>query len=156
MHYIFPTTFITSISRAALLATLTSHDVTASIDSAIEQPPQAYLANLGAECSYVNAFKIAETHADTGILDCGSGEACIQDDSSSAGGRCIRVKDDEVALESHRYLLACSFANGTAGQKCVGNYSCYGVADLRKIGCGSCHGEAACSQVHGNVGENSW
>jgi hypothetical protein len=79
---------------------------------------------------------------------------CIEDKTSSIGGRCMNLKGE--VIEAHRQLTDCTFANGTDGNKCVGDNACTG-ADESKIGCGSCYGTKSCYQPIGDVtiGENS-
>ena len=68
-----------------------------------------------------------------GILRCGSGEVCVEDEASSLGGICQK---EELTDENHRHLTACTYTNGTAGTKCVGTSACGGV-DPNNVGCGS-------------------
>ena len=91
---------------------------------------------------------------DVGVLSCGAGEVCVEDSTSTMGGRCeihVSPDDEAAALEPQRERKLC--------EKCVGENACYGV-DQSKIGCGSCIGVSACvadpefpSDV--TIGENS-
>jgi hypothetical protein len=159
MRFTFPATTLASLSGVAYLATNPadvsakvaglSHETSGSIRAASK--PQ------GAECSFLNGFKVQGSNADTGILICGNGETCVEDDTSSAGGRCVLL-EEEVAVESHRELVAvaCTYLNGTSGIKCDGLKACTGI-DQSKVGCGSCNGPSACLGWFGDitVGENS-
>lgn len=156
MRFSFPTTTIASISGAAYLAS-SSTGVAASVSLAYEKTGSiraVSTANKGAECSFVNGFKVQQ-RPDMGILACAPEETCVEDSSSSAGGRCV-VLEDEFAIEAHRELAACTFANGTDGVKCQGVNACNG-ADTTKIGCGSCNGQKACNSWNKafTVGEGS-
>ena len=161
MHFTFSTSTITSFSGAALLSTSTSHQVAASV-SLSSQPLQASSSfkalskAQGDECSFINAFKVQEILAATGILKCGAYEICVEDASSSVGGRCIALAQKETYVKAHRELVACTFTDGTAGVKCDGKYACNG-ANESLIGCGSCIGDEACFELKAGttVGENS-
>jgi hypothetical protein len=115
----------------------------------------AVIKSQGTECSFANGFKAQEHQTDMGILNCGTGLICVEDESSSKGGRCTTAVTGEVA-KHHRQLVACTYVNGTYGVKCEGPSACNG-ADTAKIGCGSCIGNNACSDWTGNitVGEGS-
>jgi carbonic anhydrase/acetyltransferase-like protein (isoleucine patch superfamily) len=156
MRFTFPTATISSISGAAYLASTASTVVAASVGLAYEQSSGSIRAaskTRSNECTFVNGFKVRKT-PDTGILECGMGETCVEDVTSSTGGRCV-VLQDEVLIESHRKLVSCNFKNGTLGEKCTNN-AC-GTADQSKIGCGSCIGTNACVGWSGDitVGEGS-
>ena len=115
----------------------------------------------GAECLFVNSFKVDRVSAaksndngsnqiDTGILSCPSSYTCVEDSTSSKGGRCVSLLDqggdysDESYLDaSHRSLVACTFANGTSGEKCVGTQAC-APGLVASVPCGSCNGYRAC------------
>jgi hypothetical protein len=111
----------------------------------------------GDECEFIDDTKTTASHhnpdmilkVDTGVLNdssCGNSGVCVEDASSSTGGRCI-VTDAWTVLnsqEGRRQLQACQFVNGTSGTKCVGSYACSGITDLSKVGCGSCNGYQAC------------
>lgn len=75
--------------------------------------------------------------ADTGVLGCAVGFLCMEDHSSSTGGRCVsKIENDERGLQS------CT--------KCTGYNACEGLTEAFKvanIGCGSCNGEFACMGV---------
>ena len=92
-----------------------------------------------------------EKSADVRVLSCGVGEVCVEDLTSTMGGRCeilVIPDDDAAALEPQRERQLC--------KKCVGEHACIGV-DQSKIGCGSCMGEAACLSLGSDVtiGANS-
>ncbi|KAL3805576.1 hypothetical protein HJC23_005820 [Cyclotella cryptica] len=119
--------------------------------------------NDGAECSFVNAFKV-HAGVDTGILECNVEETCIEDNTSTLGGRCFMLDKEEfvdmeiphTASDSPFLTIPCSFINGTSAFKCVGQDACLGVNDFDAIGCGSCIGMFSCKEVAASViGENS-
>lgn len=157
MRFAFPSTTIASISGAVYLASTTSTGVAASVSVAYSEPStgslRATAMSKGAECSFLNGFKV-QASPDMGIL-CGVGETCVEDKTSSTGGRCVDFAQEKVLAEKHRELASCNFRNGTSGTKCDGMFSCYGITDLTKIGCGSCIGGFACAGVTGTVGEGS-
>ncbi|KAL7474773.1 hypothetical protein ACHAWX_000042, partial [Stephanocyclus meneghinianus] len=121
-----------SISGIALLSTSTSHQVAASVSiSSQTSDASSSLTALsvaqGDECSFMNAFKEKESHADVGILKCGVYEICVEDANSSVGGRCMALTDYKT----------CTFANGTAGVQCEGYLaSAFIYVDTSLIGCG--------------------
>jgi hypothetical protein len=103
----------------------------------------------GAECSITSGFVTQDSHVDAGVLGCGMGETCVEDSSSSLGGRCIK------SLQRHLAATNCTFANGTDGVKCDGANACLG-SNLNNVGCGSCIGKEACPfMTIRTVGENS-
>jgi hypothetical protein len=132
--------------------------------------------NHGDECDLIDDTKTTTTvphhnpdmilKADTGVLisSCGNSGVCVEDASSSTGGRCIVTIAGTFSnsQEGRRQLVACTFADGTPGTKCNGADACAGI-DSSKVGCGSCNDVLACtfstkdnnynSQVF--VGENS-
>eukprot|EP00956_Cyclotella_meneghiniana_P035659 scaffold116902_cov58-Cyclotella_meneghiniana.AAC.2 len=105
--------------------------------------------NHGVECTVENSV-IVQKSPDVGVLSCGVGEICIEDSTSSVGGRCmVLVADDEPALElQEERQLSC--------KKCEGNLACYKV-DQSRIPCGSCNGVGACYNLSNDVtiGANS-
>ena len=111
----------------------------------------------GNECSFVNSFGFQVTEVDTGILGCGAHDICVEDPTSSIGGRCIALDEvGDTTTESPHGLTACTFKNGTSGQKCVGSRACF-ILGQDQIGCGSCIGTKSCSFLYYDVtiGENS-
>eukprot|EP00804_Cyclotella_cryptica_P028843 CCRYP_008418-RA/>CCRYP_008418-RA protein AED:0.00 eAED:0.00 QI:12/1/1/1/1/0.66/3/0/185 len=168
MRLTHATTAITAtIPTVALFAITTScHEVTASVNfyhghrkaNSVRAAPM----NDGAECSFVNDFKV-HAGVDTGILKCNVEETCIEDKTSAMGGRCSMLDNEEVVdievphMEFHRELdYVCSFSDGTSGVKCVGQFACFGVNNLSTVGCGSCNGNVACFDAAASViGENS-
>lgn len=128
----------------ALLALITSCQIAASIEGAYKHIQvdslMASKENDRSECSFANAFK-RHAWADTGNLGCEVYETCVEDQTSSLGGRCSRV--NEMA-PVQRELSSCQFANGTGGYKCYGWMSCMNVEDVSQIGCGSCNGFFSC------------
>ena len=96
MCFTVPTTTITSLSGAALLVALTSREVAASVS----YPHKRFNASFGAfgahvktegdECSYEKAVRVKKMRIDIGILGalgCASGLTCVEDATSSVGGR---------------------------------------------------------------------
>jgi hypothetical protein len=115
------------------------------------------------ECPFANSFKV---QADSGILACEDGLMCVEDYTSSLGGRCAdpttnneedlaneyEKYDEFAAAESHRQLAictaincsqTCTYTDGTSGVKCQGYRACQNI-DPDKVGCGSCHKDYAC------------
>eukprot|EP00956_Cyclotella_meneghiniana_P036576 scaffold127572_cov48-Cyclotella_meneghiniana.AAC.2 len=94
----------------------------------------------GVECTLANTANVQKSAADVGVLSsCGVGELCVEDSTSKMGGRCelvVSFSNGAAALEPHRELEGC--------EKCSGSAACSGVADMSKIGCGSCTGDYAC------------
>ena len=157
MLFTFPTTTIASVSGATLLASFSPSGVAASVSFAYKKAGSIRAVakpNLVTECTFTNGFKV-EQAPNTGILSCGMGETCIEDETSSKGGRCVILEEGAV-VESHRHLLACTYKDGSSGTFCTGTDACAG-ADANKIGCGSCKGDNACNGFDGNitVGEKS-
>jgi hypothetical protein len=166
MRFTVPTTTITSLSGAALLVALTSREFAASVS----HPHKRFNASFGAfgahvktegdECSYEKAVRVKEMHLDIGILGtlgCGSGLTCVEDATSSVGGRCVSLVVAEPVIQSVVDVsLPCKYMNGTIGMKCAGADACSGSNDTR-IGCGSCIGDFSCNNLTGyvTIGENS-
>eukprot|EP00804_Cyclotella_cryptica_P023053 CCRYP_000314-RA/>CCRYP_000314-RA protein AED:0.02 eAED:0.02 QI:17/0.5/0.4/1/0.75/0.6/5/247/213 len=157
------TTITTTIPTVALFAITTScHEVTASVNLAHDHSKAHFLRaapkNDGAECSFVNAFKV-HAGVDTGILECNVEETCIEDNTSTLGGRCFMLDKEEfvdmeiphTASDSPFLTIPCSFINGTSAFKCVGQDACLGVNDFDAIGCGSCIGMFSCKEVAGLI-----
>ena len=100
---------------------------------------------------------------DVGILNkCKqAGHVCIEDSSSSLGGLCVNIgSDKDRGVVSSRILsaqidsTACTYNNGTAGEKCSGSQACGGLSDSfisNNIGCGSCNAYGACSGLTGKL-----
>jgi hypothetical protein len=134
-------------------------------------PPrdEAWISAQGDECTPPSQ------KTDTGILSVclDPMEYCVEDVSSSRGGRCMNgallslrnkrrfmrqqrssqrllsgglFSDDENSKKK-----ACTFKNGTEGTKCDGYYACYKLSDdqIAKISCGSCNKDGACSYWYG-------
>jgi hypothetical protein len=109
----------------------------------------------GTECTFVNSFSQFAQAADAGILDCPASFSCVEDGTSSLGGRCVEIFDEASYTEAyyahqsstHRRLATCTFANGTTGEKCTGLMACLGqyYAD---VSCGSCNGKKSCRNVY--------
>ena len=102
----------------------------------------------GVGCAFKGGIAIWKS-ADVGVLSCGVGEVCVEDSTSTLGGRCeVLVNDGAADLEPQRERELC--------EKCVGSSACQGV-DQSKIGCGSCMGTSACGWLASDVtiGANS-
>ena len=102
------------------------------------------------ECAFEDSVGVPKS-ADVGLLSCGAGKVCVEDSTSTMGGRCevlVSADDGATALEPQRERELC--------EKCVGDWACVGV-DQSKIGCGSCIGSEVCGNLHPNVtiGANS-
>ena len=107
----------------------------------------------GVECAFVDKMP-DQNSADVGVLSCGVGEVCVEDSTSTVGGRCkvlVSADDEAAALEPQRELHVCD-----ESKRCQGNNACLGV-DRSRIGCGSCIGVYACSRLASGVtiGDNS-
>jgi hypothetical protein len=129
MRFISPTLAISYISARAASQIFASHHeaheatntnkFTSSSNGSLQE---------SAECSFENDVKAELSDADTGGLVCIIGEKCIEDKSSSVGGRCITIHP-RIAAENHRQLtpISCTFANGTNGVKCNPIDACAGI-----------------------------
>jgi hypothetical protein len=139
MRFTFPTTTIASISGAAYLASSATTIAAANVGLAYEQSGSIRAASKtkSTECSFVNGFTVQKA-SDTGILECGMGETCVEDKTSSAGGRCVALEDEALVDSQRKLETSCTYKNGTTGVKCT---NCDGTVDLNKVGCGSCIGE---------------
>jgi len=108
----------------------------------------------GGECVFNDNKKVV----DSGILThCRETETCVKDSTSSLGGLCVDVDESYADILVERQLsTACTFRNGTAGTKCVGEYACGNFPNIANIGCGSCIGYFSCYGVKDiTVGEES-
>ena len=104
----------------------------------------------GVECAFEDRIAIWKS-ADVEELSCGVGKVCVEDSTSTMGGRCkvlVSADDEATALEPQRERGLC--------EKCEGKFACYGV-DQSKISCGSCLGIMACFNLASDVtiGANS-
>ena len=98
----------------------------------------------GVECAYVNGITVRKS-ADVGVLSCSAGQVCVEDSTSTMGGRCeilVSPDDEAAALEPQRERELC--------EKCTGLFACSGT-DQSKIGCGSCIGDYACFSLSTDV-----
>lgn len=138
----FATAVLTFISGAATESTSSSGFIRAT----------ATVKN-GSECSFTNGFVAQDSHLDAGVLGCGMGETCVEDSSSSLGGRCIESRQRQLGAPENA-PKDCEFANGTLGVKCSDFGACYGV-NPDNVGCGSCIGRGSCWSMTGTVGESS-
>jgi hypothetical protein len=90
------------------------------------------------ECSFVNS---GEQHVqpDIGILCSNPNHVCIEDSTSSRGGRCV---DLGTTIAEERDLQSCV--------KCAGNLACANLTQAfidNNVGCDSCNGYKACMGV---------
>ena len=123
----------------------------------------------GKECSPSFQIKKNADEIDYGILKtCLKEKDCIEDITSSLGGRCVasEMSSESIRSLSHESIkiqngasfvsTSCVYANGTYGVKCVGGNACSG-ADIATIGCGSCIGYYACRNMNDTniIAENS-
>lgn len=159
MRFRFPTTAIATVCSSALIVTSCSQQIGASINLARGNTTTSVGASAttqGNECVFNNPVKIQETEVDIGILACGADETCAEDETSSLGGRCMILDTSNEVVGSHNEFVACTFANGMNGKKCVGHEACGGGTDHSKIGCGSCIGDFSCASMSDiTVGEHS-
>ena len=93
------------------------------------------------ECTFANEVNIRKKSSDVGILSCDMGDLCVEDFTSSLGGRCVSVSSVPVALGAQAERQLCD--------KCVGG--CVGVVDQSNISCGSCMGDGACDGLPTSV-----
>ena len=114
---------------------------------------------IGEECEVGNN----PGFVDVGILDgCKHvGHICIEEPSSSLGGLCVDIGADvDKVIDSFQSfspngvsrLVACTYSNGTSGEKCAGSRACDGLSGSfisSNIGCGSCNSYGACSGLTG-------
>jgi hypothetical protein len=92
---------------------------------------------LGEECRFVISSRLRGYDADTGILECSNpNHICVEDESSSLGGRCALVRMNHRELQTSN-TPACTM-------KCTGFEACGGGTDISKIAGGSCCGYKAC------------
>lgn len=94
------------------------------------------------ECSFVSSFNLRKVDADLGILSQCSAptHVCVEDMSSTLGGRCVPVMSGERKLQT------------TCEIKCTPASACEGLSQDfidNNIGLGSCCGEQACVGVSG-------
>lgn len=128
--------------------------VTTVIDSSdyddISIPQVAPETQPGRECIFEHALKRKLREApDVELLSCDIGKMCVEDSSSSSGGRCAIVSGDgDAAVIKPRLEDEC--------EKCAGDDACEG-SDQDKIGCGSCNIAYACQNLGTDVtiGTNS-
>ena len=111
----------------------------------------------GKECSPSFQIEKNADEIDNGILKtCPEDKDCIEDITSSLGGRCVAsgVSSESIrSLSSHESIkiqngasfvpISCEYANGTIGVKCDGYDACF-LQDTSTFGCGSCIGNGAC------------
>jgi hypothetical protein len=155
MRFTSPTLAISYISARAASQIFASHEAQEATSTNEFTSSSNGSLQEGAECSFANDVKAELSDVDTGVLVCSIGEKCIEDKSSSVGGRCITIHPRIVA-ENHRQLTAipCTFTNGTKGVKCNPIDACAGI-NTEYISCGSCIGEASCLFTGGSIGESS-
>ena len=130
----------------ATTAYLTAQEVLASVQ---DDGSRSYLkvkratdSKAGDECPRM----IADTDMDMGILGCSEGFRCLDDASSSTGGRCFVIEETERRLVSE---ITCNLDDGTPSYKCKGGIAtqqsgqyeeaCQGI-NPDNVGCGSCNG----------------
>jgi hypothetical protein len=176
-----PASLAASILGTAALIVPTNSQLTADIKASTE-PASASTGSVrgatvkGPECSLVDSLEAqleaetADADSDVGILGCDEAKVCLENATSSLGGRCFDFKDEELANEydeltavdsRHRELannpIVCNYADGTEGVKCSGDWACHGI-NPDNVQCGSCIGTRACISGGGrtlNVAEKS-
>lgn len=131
----------------------------------------AILASVGAIRAAAEAAECAlEGHAMGILSSCADFESCVEDPSSSLGGRCAPSGNayghGPAKLHPNRKLAGCSgdypddciectMSDGTtAGRKCDGYDACYGI-DPNDVACGACNYLYACSLATGPILEGS-
>ena len=149
------TVAINAIAASASMLPVSASDIVASLSNERANAHEGSIRataseNQGTECSFVVAGIEVENSPDVGVLSCNTGEMCVEDSTSSVGGRCV-LSGDEVALERPRLgVEECPVDK----PKCMGLYAC-DYAKKDQIACGSCNGDFACFGVDNFVGENS-
>ena len=134
-----------SISASRVAASILEHENNKrSIDTVAKKQ--------GVECALADRITVRKS-ADVGVLSCGVGEVCVEDSTSTMGGRCdvlVPDNDEAAALEPQRELHE-------ECEKCVGDNACSGVIDQSGIGCGSCIGLYSCANLASDatIGDNS-
>jgi hypothetical protein len=110
MRFTFSLSPLEFLSGTAILTVTSTSQVVARVSYAYDESVNAYTGSpraasktQGTECSFVNAFKVEEAHVDTGLLGCGRGLTCVEDETSYLGGRCDVLMDDEMNIEAHVY-----------------------------------------------------
>eukprot|EP00804_Cyclotella_cryptica_P018215 CCRYP_005958-RA/>CCRYP_005958-RA protein AED:0.44 eAED:0.44 QI:287/1/1/1/0.91/0.92/13/81/362 len=161
MRLVLPSASATALFAASQAFTSRVHSAVApTIDKTYNNSDQHHGSRqnyFGEECSFVNSFQRQEVEADIGILKCSSpNHVCIQDWSSSLGGRCTlsmtyNNSTREIWTEK-RELQTCI--------KCQGDKACDNLSPTfiaNNIGCGSCNGASACADVSASsiIGERS-
>ena len=135
--FIAASTSTASISTSGVAASILEHgNSKGSVRTAAKKQ--------GVECAIVDSFAVQKS-VDVGVLSCSAGELCVEDPTSTVGGRCkvLASTDDEAAaLEPQRERELCT--------KCTGNSACFG-SDQSKIGCGSCLGDFACEHMESDI-----
>jgi hypothetical protein len=118
----------------------------------------------GKECSPSFQIEKNADEIDNGILKtCPENKVCIEDITSSLGGRCVASGVSSVSIrslsshESIKIQTSCTFANGTIGVKCEGYQACANADITTTFECGSCIGKYACftTGARTTVAENS-
>ena len=111
-------------------------------------------AQTSAECTFLKSF------TDVGILTpCPIG-TCVEDSTSSLGGRCVELfseedyySDSEVTggvtfgIGTQRHLQTCTLADGTASTRCTGRLACVNQ-NYATVACGSCNGAKSCMGMY--------
>ncbi|KAL7508230.1 hypothetical protein ACHAXN_008534 [Cyclotella atomus] len=142
------TSFAAAVAASQALLRLGSNSAVASaVDVAYEKHDERLQAagehpSLDEECDFVTSFKLRGSDADAGILGCTNPEyVCVEDDSSSRGGRCV------PDVFAHRKLQTSNTPPCTT--KCTGIGACGGGTDPNIVGAASCCGYRACFGITG-------
>ena len=149
------TVAINAIAASASMLPVSATDIVASLSNERANTHERSIRataseNQGTECSIVVAGIEVENSPDVKVLSCNTGEMCVEDSTSSVGGRCV-LSGDEIALERPQLgVEKCPEDK----PKCVGINACLGAIE-EQISCGSCNGDYACVGVTTFVGENS-
>jgi len=157
----------------AILHIKSTAAVASIVDLAYETESQKQSANeshqSNEECSFVSSFNLRKADADLGILSQCSAPAhvCVEDASSTLGGRCVPVMSRERKLQTTCETkctpasacegLSQDFIDNKIGQgSCCGEEACVGVSESSVIGEKSCIGNKNCfGMVDMTVGNNS-
>ena len=129
---------------------LLNQDLVAAIQAAANN-----MKHGGGECFFNDNNEAVDSRI---LARCRETETCVKDSTSSLGGLCVDVDEAYAELWVERQLsTACTFRNGTRGNKCVGYLACADGPNITKISCGSCIGDYSCLRMRSftTVGEES-
>jgi hypothetical protein len=161
----------------AVTAINLDHVLAGSASGSLRSRTETTTETRSAECALAVSPETREKDAgsDIGIFingSCKDYEVCVEDNTSSLGGRCTNFHSEEGVTrpKAHRSLsssgpcgvnsyvscMNCTMLDGiTPGKKCDGgNGNCDGI-DPSQVSCGSCNNGGACRGAAGPIGESS-